>query len=366
MQIYQISIESDAMPILHQEDNTADILVVDDDPSIQRMFYRLLKRAGYKITIADNGQDAFQKISQSIPDLILLDLCMPGLDGFQMITCLKEKPDTKDIPIILITGLNTSQNHVKALDLGANDFMSKTAFPEEILARIRSHVKIKHLNDQLRDYRHSLEKMVALRTSQLKDASLEVIWRLASASEYRDNETGTHIKRMSQYAAAIAAKMDLPDKTVEAILYAAPMHDIGKIGIPDGILLKQGKLTTQEWDIMKKHTIIGADILKASKIGFVKLGAMIAMNHHEKWNGSGYPRGLKGREIPLAARIAALADAFDAITSKRPYKEAFSIEKAHHIIREEREKHFDPDVVDAFFLIQDEILKIQESFQQST
>lgn len=339
------------------------ILVVDDDPGIQRIMHRILGRSGYNVSIANGGKEAFDKIAEKLPDLILLDLSMPKLDGFEVATRLKNDPEACEIPIILITGLNSSQNHVKAMDLGVNDFVAKTAEPEEILARIRSHLKIKHLNDQLSDYRAFLEKMVALKTAQLKDASLEVIWRLTAASEYRDKETGAHIKRMSHYSAAIAQKMGLPQKTVEVILYAAPMHDIGKIGIPDDILLKPGKLESEEWKIMKQHTAIGANILKGSQIGFVRMGAMIAMMHHEKWDGSGYPGGLKGNQIPLAGRIVALADVFDALTSERPYKEAFSIEKSNGIIGQGRGSHFDPAVVDAFFSIQDQILDIKDQYQ---
>ena len=343
--------------------NEADILVVDDDPSIHRMMNRILNRAGYNVLAAYEGQEAFETIAAKHPDLILLDLSMPMLDGFEIAAHLKNNLKTQDIPIILITGLDNSQNHVKALEAGANDFLSKTAQPEEILARIRSHLKVKRLNDQLRDYRASLEKTVALKTAQLKNASLEIIWRLMSASEYRDTETGAHIQRMSHYSAAIARKMGLTSKTVETILYAAPMHDIGKIGIPDEILLKPGKLDAKEWEIMKMHTTIGANILKGSKIGFVRMGAIIAITHHEKWDGSGYPNGLKGRQIPLAGRIVALADVFDALTSKRPYKEAFSAKKSHGIIKQGCGNHFDPDVVDIFFSIQDEILKIKATYQ---
>lgn len=351
------------MPTLNEEKTADQILVVDDEPNIQRMLWRILRRSGYEVHTADSGQEAIDKMTDFSPDLILIDLLMPGLDGFQVVRLLKENPEFQDIPVIMITGFDTSNNHVKALDLGADDFIAKTAAPEEILARMRSHLRIKHLNDELKDYRQSLEKMVALRTAQLKDASLEVILRLAAASEYRDNETGAHLKRMSNYTAAIARKMNLPAKAVETILYAAPMHDIGKIGIPDRILLKPDKLSIQEWEIMKMHPIIGANILKGSKIGFVRMGAMIAKTHHEKWDGSGYPQGLEGRRIPLASRIVALADVFDALTSKRPYKEAFSIEKANQIIAESCNKHFDPDVVDAFLRIQDEILTIKDRFQ---
>ena len=347
-----------------KKDHTiADILVVDDDPSIHRMMGRILGRSGYNVVVAHGGREAFDIIAGRQPDLILLDLSMPMLDGFEVATHLKNNPETREIPIILTTGLDTSQNHVKALDAGINDFLSKASEPEEILARVRSHLKVKKKNDQLSDYRSSLEKTVVLKTDQLKNASLEIIWRLTAASEYRDNETGAHIKRMSHYSAAIARKMGLAQKTIETILYAAPLHDIGKIGIPDEILLKPDKLNPKEWELMKLHTIIGANILKGSKIGFVRMGETIAGTHHEKWDGSGYPNGLKGGRIPLAGRIVALADVFDALTSKRPYKEAFSIEKSHRIIKQGYVKHFDPDVLDAFFSIQDEILKIKETFQ---
>lgn len=341
----------------------ADILVVDDDPGVQKSMRRILERARYRVVIADGGQDALDKIAAKPPDLILLDISMPMIDGFEVAAQLKENPSTVDIPIILITGLDTTHNHVKAMDLGVNDFLSKTAHPEEILARIRSHLKIKQLNDQLSEYRASLEKMVALRTEQVKYASLEIIWRLTAASEHRDNETGAHIKRMSHYSAAIAQQMGLPQKTKEAILYGAPMHDIGKIGIPDSILLKSDKLNATEWDIMKKHTTMGADILKDSKVGFVRMGRTIALTHHERWDGSGYPKGLQAKQIPLAGRIVALADVFDALTSERPYKEAFSIEESNRIIAEESGKHFDPVVVKAFFSIQEEILELKEKFQ---
>ena len=358
--MFNLNLKENAMKKDHA---VADILVVDDDPSIHHMMGRILGRSGYNVVVAHGGREAFDKIAESPPDLILLDLSMPMLDGFEVATHLKSNPETREIPIILTTGLDTSQNHVKALDTGINDFLSKTSEPEEILARIRSHLKVKKLNDQLSNYRSSLEKTVVRKTAQLKNASLEIIWRLTAASEYRDNETGAHIKRMSHYSAAIARKMGLAPKTIETILYAAPLHDIGKIGIPDEILLKPDKLNPKEWEIMKLHTIIGANILKGSKIGFVSMGAMIAMTHHEKWDGSGYPNGLKGRKIPLAGRIVALADVFDALTSKRPYKEAFSIKKSHQIIKQGHGKHFDPDVLDAFFSIQDEILNIKETYQ---
>jgi putative two-component system response regulator len=348
-----------------------DILVVDDDQLIRSMMCQVLSRQGYSVDSVADGQSALAKVSAESPDLILLDLNMPGMDGFEVSRQIKKNAETNDIPIIAITGHDTVDNHVKACDLGIDGYISKTAARASIVAMVRSHLKVKQLNDQMKAYQQNLETQVALRTNQLnqaleqlRTASLDTIYKLTSASEYRDNETGAHIRRMSHYSAVIAQKMGLKDKTVEALLYAAPMHDIGKIGIPDKILLKPGKLSAEEWEIMKKHTIIGADILKGSNISFVRMGETIALTHHEKWDGSGYPHGLKGCKIPMVGRITALADVFDALTSDRPYKKAFSIEKSNQIISQERGKHFDPDVVDAFFEVQDAILKIKETFQE--
>lgn len=348
-----------------------DILIVDDDPLIRKMMCQVLSRQGYDTDSASDGQSALKKVAAGPPDLILLDLKMPGMDGFEVARQIKKNAETSDIPIIAITGHDNVDNHVKAFDLGVDGYIQKTAARASIIAMVRSHLKVKQLNDQMKAYQHNLETQVALRTSQLnqaleqlRSASLDTIFKLTSASGYRDNETGAHIKRMSHYSAVVAQKMGLKDKTVEALLHAAPMHDIGKIGIPDKILLKPGKLDAEEWEVMKKHTIIGADILKGSNINYVRMGETIALTHHEKWDGSGYPYGIKGRKIPLVGRITAIADVFDALTSDRPYKKAFSIEKSNQIISQECGKHFDPDVVDAFFEVQDAILQIKESYQE--
>jgi putative two-component system response regulator len=241
----------------------------------------------------------------------------------------------------------------------------------ELLVRVRSLLKVKAYNDLMSNYRKELESEVAGRTEELKHAfekikaaSLDTIYRLSIASEYKDKDTGEHIKRMSRYCAAVARRMGLDENTVETILYAAPMHDLGKIGIPDLILVKPARLGPVEWKIMKHHTVIGVNILKGSDAEFIRLGETIAQHHHEKWDGSGYPNGLKGIEIPIAGRIAAIADVFDALTSKRPYKEPFSVEKSLAIIREGRGSHFDPDVLDAFFAIQDEILAIKNQHSE--
>ena len=297
---------------------------------------------------------------------------MPGMDGFEVASSIRDNPEWHNIPIIIITGQDGTDVLSRALGECADDFITKTADPSEIIARVNYHLKRKRILDQLYDHQHQCHDIVSLKSGQLalalqklKNASLEVIWRLTAASEYRDNETGEHIKRMSHYAAVIGQRMGLKKKTIDALLYAAPMHDVGKIGIPDAILLKPGPLTEPEWVIMKAHTTMGADILSGSKIGFVRMGEVIALTHHEKWDGNGYPNGLKGKQIPLIGRIVALADVFDALTSHRPYKEPFSIEKANRIITEGKGKHFDPDIVDIFFSIQETILQIKNRYQET-
>lgn len=349
--------------------NAATVLIVDDDPAIHRMMRRILRReASFSTSSAFNGQEAIDKLSSLVPDVVVLDIGMPGMDGFEVADKIRPHAHRHNIPVIFITGFSSVENHVKAMGMGVADFLSKTSEPEEILARLKFHVRQKRLGDERKKVTAGLQDAVKRKTDQLSivvgklnAVSIEVIWRLTAASEYRDMETGAHIQRMSHYAAAVAIRLGLKQKVVENILYSAPMHDVGKIGIPDSILLKPGKLDAHEWEVMKTHTRIGADILKGSTIGFLRMGEMIARTHHEKWDGSGYPEGLKGNKIPLAARIVAIADVFDALTSKRPYKAAFSIEKSVGIIKEERGHHFDPEVVDAFLSIQDEILAIKEN-----
>jgi len=249
--------------------------------------------------------------------------------------------------------------------------LTKPVETTELIARVKSLLKVKAYNDHLRNYQRELEAEVANRTEQLKRAletikvsSLDTIYRLSRAAEYKDKYTGAHLQRMSHYSAAVARKMGLNEEEVEAILYAAPMHDVGKIGIPDNILLKPGKLDPEdEWEIMKQHAMIGTGILEGPGAGFIKLAGVIASTHHEKWDGSGYPKGLRGAKIPLAGRITAIADVFDALISKRPYKEPFPVETSFHIIKQSKGSHFDPNVVEAFFSVKDEIFSIKEKYQ---
>lgn len=339
------------------------ILVVDDVPENIDVLRGILKEK-YRIIFALDGEKALSIASgNNQPDLILLDIMMPGMDGYEVCRHLKTNPVTRKIPVIFVTARGEVTDESKGFEVGCVDYITKPVSPPLVKARVKTHLA-------LYDQNRILEEKVMQRTAQLreafsniKSASLDTIHRLSKAAEYKDEDTGAHILRMSNYAAIVARKMGLDKTTVESILYAAPMHDIGKIGTPDRILLKPGKLDADEWEIMKQHAANGASILEGSNKGFIKLGEVIALTHHEKWDGSGYPKGLKGKKIPLAGRIVAIGDVFDALTSKRPYKEPFSLEKSYGIIRESRGSHFDPDVADAFFAVENEILSIKEKYK---
>ncbi|MBN1128036.1 MAG: two-component system response regulator [Chitinispirillaceae bacterium] len=348
------------------------ILVVDDQPQNIELLEAHLAPQNYEIVKAASGEEALEKLSGNQIDLILLDVMMPGMDGFEVTRRVRQDTAHRQLPIILVTALRETEDRVKGIEAGCDDFVSKPFDKTELLARVRSLLKVKAYNDLTSNYRKELESEVSRGTEELnhaldriRAASLETIYRLSMASEYKDEDTGAHNKRMSRYSVAIARRWGLDESGVETILYAAPMHDVGKIGIPDHILMKPGRLDTAEWEIMKQHTVIGAKILKGSDAEFIKMGETIALYHHEKWDGSGYPNGRKSIEIPIVGRIAAIADVFDALTSKRPYKGPYSVENSLAIISEGRGTHFDPDVVDAFFDIQDEILAIKKRFDDN-
>lgn len=348
----------------------ATILVVDDEDRNLRLMEALLLPLGYAVLAARGGEEALARVAAGDVDLILLDVTMPGMNGFEVARRLKANAATGVIPIVMVTALKEVSDRVEAIEAGADDFLNKPVDKTELRARVRSLLKVKAYNDHLRDYQQELEREVARQTveirralAQAKENALETIYRLAVAAEYKDEDTGAHLLRMSNYSAAIARRIGLNERTVEAILHAAPMHDIGKIGIVDRILLKPGKLDAQEWEIMRQHTVIGGKILAGSRSGCIRLAEVIALTHHEKWDGSGYPRGLKGEGIPLVGRIVAVADVYDALTSRRPYKEAFPAEKACAILREGSGAHFDPRVLDAFFAIDSEITSIRTRYQ---
>lgn len=355
------------------------LLIVDDEERIRVALLDVLQTQGYEISQASNGIEALQKVKRESPDVIILDINMPRMNGLEVTRKIKVDDQLKHIPLIILTGLDDMEMRIKALKLGADDFLIKPPHMAELTARVRSLVKVKAYNDHMRNHQKELEAKVAERTQQLKQAweqisqahrtlktsSLDTIYRLARAAEYKDEDTSVHLQRMSNYAAAIAQKAGLNQDKVDTILYASPMHDIGKIGIPDRILLKPDKLTPDEWKIMKQHTSFGAQILGGSPSDLINVGERIAQNHHEKWDGTGYPLGLKGKEIPIEGRITAIADVFDALTSKRPYKKAFSENKAFRIMKEECETRFDPELLDVFLSIKDEILAIKHKYKDN-
>ena len=346
------------------------ILIADDDERIRITLSDILIAQKYKVILAQNGKEALHKVALESPDVILLDMNMPEVNGIEVIKYLKADNYTKYIPIVVVTGEDDVNIRVQALKLGADDFLTKPPHIAELTARVRSLVKVKAYYDYMKHYQSTLEEEVRKRTKalneaheKLKNASLDTIYRLSTAAEYKDEDTSLHLQRISNYAFVIAREIGLDNEIKDSLLYSTPMHDIGKIGIPDKILLKPGKLDSDEWRIMKQHTEFGGRILKGSESDFIKMGREIALTHHEKWDGSGYPNGLKEEEIPVEGRVTAIADVFDALTTKRPYKEAFPNEKAFRIIKEERGTHFDPEIVDIFFAVQDQILDIKQQYQ---
>ncbi len=304
----------------------AAILVVDDEGSNVLLLKRLLTQAGYtNVRSTTDPRQVLSLYSAAPPDLILLDLHMPHLDGFAVMEALAPQiPAGTYLPILVLTADITPEAKRRALAIGAKDFLTKPFDHTEVLLRIRNLLETRYLHRQLQGQNRLLEEKVRERTLELEEARIEILERLAVAAEYRDDATGQHAQRVGQTAAALAHGVGLAETQVELIRRAAPLHDIGKIGIPDGILLKPGALTGEEFEIMKAHTIIGARILSGSRFPLLQLAEEIALTHHERWDGTGYPRGLRDEQIPLAGRIVAIADAFDAMTSDRPYRKALS------------------------------------------
>jgi len=302
---------------------------------------------------------------------------MPCMDGFEVVRRIRQGDICADVPIIMVTALSSKEDRLKSVEAGANDFVAKPIDKYELKVRTESLLKMKEARDQVQRYQLHLEEMVKVRTQALElalentislqrgalAAQLETIHRLSAAAEFRDAETGQHIQRMSRISALLCRHLGLAQGEVDLVLHASPMHDVGKIGIPDAVLLKPGKLTPGEWEIMKQHASIGERILGGSDSELLLAGSIIAASHHEKWDGSGYPRGLAGEDIPLFGRICAVADVFDALTSARPYKPAFDLDKSLAILREGRGSHFDPRVLDAFLDNLDEALAIQEAYR---
>ena len=327
----------------------AKILIVDDEQANVSLLEDILENEGYSnFESTQDSRKALDMYKKSRPDLVLLDLNMPHMDGFQVMEQLREVEKGSYAPILILTAQSDRNIRLNALAAGARDFIEKPFDITEVIHRISNMLEIRLLHNQVRDQNQILEKKVSERTHELEETRQEAILRLGRAAEYRDNETGMHVIRMSRLSHKLAEEIGMPEQECQLILQASPMHDVGKIGVPDEILLKPGKLDDKEWEIMKKHPEIGAEILSGSHSSVMQMAETIALTHQERWDGSGYPHGLKGEEIPLAGRVVAICDVFDALTSKRYYKEAFSVEKSMQIIEEGKGKDFEPQLVDAF------------------
>jgi putative two-component system response regulator len=353
------------------------ILIVDDEELNRDLLEAMMTSFGHESETASDGVEALERVSPGF-DLVLLDVMMPGMDGFEVARRIRGNPEINDIPIIMVTGLSSPEDRLRAVKVGVNDFISKPVDRVELSVRTGSMLKMKEAQDAIKHHRAMLELTVERRTASLQNtlaelkeaqrlthqAHLDTIRRLAIASEYRDEDTARHINRMSNYCAIVARGLNLPSDKVGLIFHSSPMHDVGKIGIPDAILLKPSKLDNAEWEVMKQHAEIGARILRGSSSELVEAGAIIALSHHEKWDGTGYPEGLSGEDIPLYGRICAIADVFDALTNIRPYKKALSNDKAFEILKEGRGGHFDPKMVDVFFDHLDEVSEIQKRYRE--
>jgi len=364
----------------HRDPDHPTVLVVDDMPENLELYSRLLAPKGYTVREAAGGFEALESVALDPPDVILLDLMMPGMDGFEVCDRLKRSHSTRHIPVVIVTGVADHDANIRALEAGVDDFLTRPIDPVLLEARLRSSVKSKAMQDQilryqkrLEDDKQILEERVRERTAQVERIQQVTVFGLARLAESRDPETGEHLERMRRYVRELAIEMATWPKYdriidsgfVETLYYSSPLHDIGKVGIPDAILLKPGKLSVDEFDIMKTHALIGGDTLKAADDeaggnSFLTMGRDIAYGHHEKWDGSGYPYGLLGPDIPLAARIVALGDAYDAMTTKRPYKEPFPHEKTRQIILDGSGGHFDPEIVEAFLKREQKFIRIQQ------
>ncbi|MBC8069084.1 MAG: response regulator [Deltaproteobacteria bacterium] len=353
------------------------LLIVDDDAAVRRVLARLLLAEGYEVVQAGDGEQALAALwSDGTIDTVVLDMRMPGMSGLDVCRKLRSDPRTEHTPVVFVTGMDDRAFRREALQAGATDFLGKPFDEVELLARLRNSVRLKLYFDSLSRERTDLRTVVQRNTQDLEAATArlqrlqlelavarhETIERLARAAEYRDDETAAHLHRMSHYCHILGQRAGLDDYTCEMLRIASPMHDVGKIGIPDHILLKPGRLSTDEFQIMKQHAEIGFRILSGSDSELVRYAASIAHTHHEQWAGTGYPRGLVGEDIPIEGRVAAIADVFDALTSARPYKRAWTIDAAVDHLRGGAGGHFDPRLVDLFLDSMDEVLAVRERF----
>lgn len=340
------------------------VAIIDDTPLNLTVMEMLVGRVGacHAMCFTD-PLVALEWCEHNEPDLVIVDYMMPGVDGLEFIRRIRARRDHDDLPILMVTANHERRTRYDALECGANDFLTKPIDPHEFEPRVRNMLKLRKAHLATLDRAASLADAVREATAEIRARERETVTRLARAAEFRDPETGAHIQRMAHYSALIASRLGHDERRVEAMLQAAPMHDVGKLGIPDYILLKAGRLTTDEFTLMKRHSAIGHDILKDSSSRVIQMGAVIALNHHEKFDGSGYPGGLAGADIPLEARIVAVADVFDALTSERPYKRAWPMEQAISFLRNGRGSHFDPECIDAFLHAWKDVLDIHSRYQ---
>ena len=320
-------------------DQRPRLLLVDDEPTNLQVLRHVLQ-ADYRLLFATDGARALQVAREQLPQLILLDIMMPGMDGYAVCRALKADPATAGIPVIFITALDDSQDETAGFDVGGVDYLTKPVSPPVVRARVRTHLSL-------------------VRMDELRETRLQIVQRLGRAAEYKDNETGMHVIRMSHFSQLLALAAGCSPAWAEDLLNAAPMHDVGKIGIPDAVLRKPGPQDAAEWDTMRRHPEIGAEIIGEHPSGVLQLAREIALAHHEKWDGSGYPRGLAGEAIPLSARIVAIADVFDALTTRRPYKEPWPVQDALDHIAAQAGKHFDPALVALFAPLLPQLLEIR-------
>jgi len=355
------------------------ILVVDDTPENLSLIYELLEPY-YKVKVANSGEKALQQLTRAeLPDLILLDIMMPGLDGYEVLTEIKKRPDADRLPVIFLTAMSRNEDEERGLRLGAVDYITKPISPPLLLARVKTHLQLKSQSDWLRHQNVFLDNEVKLRTAEVTAIQDVTILAMASLAETRDNETGNHIRRTQHYVKTLAQHLRhhprfshyLTDKQIDILFKSAPLHDIGKVGIPDRILLKPGKFEPDEFEIMKTHTQLGYNAIAHAEqqlgtpVEFLSCAKEIALSHQEKWDGSGYPAALAGDNIPISARLMAVADVYDALISRRVYKDGMPHEKAVAIIREGHGKHFDPDITDAFLAIHEDFHAIAVRFSDS-
>ena len=356
-------------------DTKYTILVADDDEMIRTLHSEFVRGFGYDVEVAADGIEAIAKIGLGV-DLVLTDAHMPNLDGFEVARRIRESRTADELPIVMVTSLEAREDRLRAYEVGINDFINKPVDHTELRLRLKWLLELKTAQEKLRKSKENLESTVALRTKELRQAleevtraqreiqagHLDTIRRLTLAAEYKDHDTAGHIERIGRYSQVMGSAMHLSPGTIDLLLHATPMHDVGKLGIPDSILLKPGPLDEEERQIMNTHTTIGGQILAGSTSPVIQMGERVALTHHEKWDGSGYPQGLAGEDIPIEARICTVVDFFDALTMDRPYRKAVANEEVIEMIVADSGVAFDPAVVDVFLKVREDIVSIQSEY----